>query len=140
MPTYSRYQNLIWFGGIAGLIPFIASLIGYQILGWSSQPFVFYSAIILSFLCGAVWRFALESVDHQVVVSGLVLALMVPAVYWLSIYFAVPVQLMVGFLGFLLIYGWERRFAWCNYPAGYRVLRTVLTTLVAIAHLGMLLI
>lgn len=139
MLAYPRYQNLIWFGGVAGLVPFYASLIGYQILGWQSQPFVFYSAIILSFLCGAVWRFALASVDDQVLVSGLVLALMVPAVYWLSIFLAVPDQLGVGLLGFLLIYGWERRFAWCSYPAGYRILRTVLTTLVAIAHLGMLL-
>ncbi|HSG03630.1 MAG TPA: DUF3429 domain-containing protein [Marinobacterium sp.] len=135
MQQFERIQTGVWLGGLAGLIPFYASLYGINSLGWSAFSFFSYAWIILAFLCGAVWRAALADTGARGAKEGLVLALLLPALLWLSWWGGNALQLVLSALGFTLVYVWERFYAWNSYPAGYRVLRTVLTTLVLVAHL-----
>jgi len=135
MQRFDRVQMPVWIGGLAGLIPFYASLYGIASLNWSLWSFLTYAWIILAFLCGAVWRSALEDVTASGATEGLILALVLPAMLWLSWWVGSTPQIALSALGFIAVYLWERVFAWRVYPAGYRVLRTVLTTLVLLAHL-----
>lgn len=136
MREFERVQTGVWVGGLAGLLPFYASIYGASALGWSVWSFIGYAWLILAFLCGAVWRAALDDSGAKGSGFGVALALLLPALLWLSLWSAQPLQLSLTALGFVLVYLWERLYAWSSYPAGYRVLRTVLTTLVLLAHLG----
>lgn len=135
MQHFERVQTPVWIGGLAGLIPFYASLYGITALNWSLWSFLTYAWIILAFLCGAIWRGALEDVTASGAKEGVILALLLPALLWLSWWVVAALQLGLSALGFIAVYLWERVYAWRRYPAGYRVLRTVLTTLVLLAHL-----
>lgn len=135
MRGFERVQTLVWMGGLAGLIPFYLSIYGYWQLSWSATAFTTYAWIILAFLCGSVWRTALESVERPGAVAGLLVALGLPALLWLSQGLNLGTQLGLSALGFLAVYVWERSYSWAEFPAGYRVLRTTLTTLVLLAHL-----
>lgn len=136
MKGYDANQSLIWAGGILGLIPFLASLFGVHWLGWDIERFTLYSGLILAFLCGVVWKNALRFEAQSLM--GLTLALVLPAALWLALFTRPEVQIGMAAAGFLVVYGWERHSVWQTYPAGYRVLRTTLTTLVVLIHLLLL--
>lgn len=138
MQGFEKLQSAVWIGGLAGVIPFYASIAGLIWLEWPFWAFLGYAWLILAFLCGVVWRSSLDNAAAPGAPQGLLLALLLPAALWLS-YFTTPVlQLGLSAAGFVAVYLWERNFAWGSYPAGYRVLRTVLTTLVVSAHIIML--
>ena len=135
MQGFERLQTWVWLGGLAGLIPFYTSLYGIASQNWSIWSFTGYAWLILAFLCGAVWRTALQDSQAPGAGAGILLALILPALLWLSWWLGETIQLALTALGFIAVYVWERLFAWRSYPAGYRVLRTVLTTLVVLANL-----
>jgi len=135
MQGFERLQTSVWIGGVAGLIPFYASIYGVKALEWSTWSFLSYAWLILAFLCGVVWRAALQDSEARGAGSGVALALLLPALLWLSLWIDPGLQIALSAVGFLGVYLWERAYAWNSYPAGYRVLRTVLTTLVLLAHL-----
>lgn len=136
MRGYEENQTLIWAGGILGLIPFLAAVFGIHWLGWELHRFTLYSGVILAFLCGVIWKNALEADKGAPIALGLALA--IPALIWLVVFGSPGVQVGVAALGFVVVYGWERFSVWSVYPAGYRVLRTTLTTLVVLIHLALL--
>jgi hypothetical protein len=135
MQAFEKIQTPVWLGGLAGLIPFYASIYGIDALEWPLWAFLSYAWIILAFLCGSVWRTAMENGAGDGAGVGVVLALGVPALLWLSYWVSPALQLGLTALGFLTVYVWERVYSWESFPAGYRVLRTTLTTLVLLAHL-----
>jgi hypothetical protein len=135
MQGFERLQTSVWIGGLAGAVPFYLSILGIVIDDWSILSFIGYAWLILAFLCGVVWRSALENSTAPGSAQGVLLALLLPAVLWLSYFADSGVQLAIAGVGFIAVYVWERSFAWGHYPAGYRVLRTTLTTLVVSAHL-----
>lgn len=135
MRSFDRLQTPVWLGGLAGLIPFYASGYGIVQLNWPLWSFLSYAWIILAFLCGSVWRSALDEALGAGALAGISLALGLPALLWLSYFANETLQLSLTASGFVAVYLWERRFCWEAFPAGYRVLRTTLTTLVLLAHL-----
>ncbi len=135
MRAFERIQTPVWFGGLAGLIPFYASLYGIASLNWPLWSFLSYAWIILAFLCGSVWRTAMEDGEGEGAVAGVAIALGVPALLWLSYWVSPSLQLLLTGFGFAVVYLWERVYSWESFPAGYRMLRTTLTTLVLLAHL-----
>lgn len=137
MRSFEQVQLPVWLGGLAGLIPFYGALYGQLQLAWPASLFISYAWIILAFLCGSVWRSALNSSPAAGLTSGISIALGVPALLWLSAWVGVGYQLALSAAGFLMIYVWERRYCWSDFPAGYRVLRTTLTTGVLLAHLAL---
>ena len=140
MRAFERIQTPVWFGGLAGLIPFYASLYGIASLNWPLWSFLSYAWIILAFLCGSVWRTAMENGESEGALSGVAIALGAPALLWLSYWMSPALQLGLTALGFIAVYLCERVYSWESFPAGYRVLRTTLTTLVLLAHLILVLI
>lgn len=135
MQAFERIQTTVWLGGLAGLIPFYASIYGIGAINWPLWSFLSYAWIILAFLCGSVWRTAMEDGAAEGVMAGVAIALAVPALLWLSYWVSPALQLGLTAFGFIAVYLWERVYSWERFPAGYRVLRTTLTTLVLLAHL-----
>ena len=140
MQGFEKLQTGVWIGGLAGAVPFYLSILGILAYDWSPWSFVGYAWLILAFLCGVVWRSALDNSTTAGALQGVLLALLLPAALWLSFFTELWVQLVLAAIGFIAVYTWERSFAWGYYPAGYRVLRTTLTTLVVSAHLVLLLV
>jgi hypothetical protein len=134
MRAFDQIQKPVWFGGLAGLIPFYAGVYGISNLGWPPWSFVGYAWLILAFLCGAIWRAVMENGAGAGAILGLALALGLPALLWLSFWLPLPLQLWLTALGFVAVYLWERAYSWHAYPTGYRTLRTALTAAVLLAH------
>lgn len=123
-------QKLGW----AGVIPFavlpFAFLVGLEM---AMQAFVSYSAVIFSFLCGALWGQCVgkEEVSRRLLMSNL-LALLA----WLCLLLNAPAVslwlLMLGYFTLLMLEtGLEQ-------DACYRRLRVQLSTCVIVFHLLML--
>ena len=134
--------------GLVGLIPFIWGAMTVQVpaLGqWGQMtlggrfvgPFVqlFYGAVILSFMSGALWGFATKATGRTATASY-VLAV-VPALWAFFMTGGGPttaaVNLIVGYLGLLLLdwHFWRLGLA----PAWWMHLRGPLTAIVIISYL-----
>lgn len=146
-PLITR-QRTAWGLGMSGLVPFIACLL-VAFLGptvWQISAvyaFLYYSAVILSFLGGAHWGAVLQRADGERTKGDarrLALAMLPSLIAWPALMLNPVVGVWVLMIGFVLIWIYdlsrEGRFGW---PAWYLLLRSVLTVVVVIAHAGMVL-
>lgn len=151
------HSALIKTLGYAGLVPFLLpvylmvqaffSSVGLQsaaVFGlYAPYVFIAYSAVILSFLSGTVWAYA-RPVEGGLSKGAIVFSNLVALSAWLSlllIYIA-PIMtlfalclLMAGYLGLLLV----ERLLEVPQNASYWRMRIQLTTVVSLAHLGVIL-
>lgn len=141
--------------GCAGLVPFVGAFLvlafDVELPFEPEQIFIFYSAIILSFLCGAIWGSLLgggytKNEFTIKVMALLVMSNLVSLLAWVSLlsynrHLALSLGLLIlGYAAVLtaeyavieLLYGQVYR--------GYLKLRSRLTFCVVVLHLGMLLI
>jgi hypothetical protein len=141
--------------GVAGLLPFMASLLAAFLnaimidMDLAVQPkliFVFYSAVILSFLCGAFWGRLLNK-DYTLKVALLLVATnMLALAAWISLLLFNEYQVLsIGLLGlaYLSVFIFESIEAKLLYKDIYRAylkLRFWLTFCVVTMHLMMLII
>lgn len=156
-PTTSELVRLL---GFAGLLPFIIPVVlmvqgamsakGFQsaaIVGlYAPYVFVTYSAVILSFLCGALWGKTASVKYRQTTNAVFIFSNLIALCAWSStllIYIA-PIMtifavalLLAGFLSVL----WFERMAFVGehtddqYLQGYWQMRLQLTAIVALLHL-----
>ncbi|MDC1436295.1 DUF3429 domain-containing protein [Gammaproteobacteria bacterium] len=141
--------------GVAGLLPFMASLLAAFLnaimsdMDLAVQPkliFVFYSAVILSFLCGAFWGRLLNKDYTLKVALLLVVTNMLALAAWISLLLFNEYQVLsIGLLGlaYLSVFIFESIEAKLLYKDIYRAylkLRFWLTFCVVTMHLMMLII
>jgi hypothetical protein len=140
--------------GCAGLLPFAGSLfavgltlvLGVELPFEPKQVFVFYSAVILSFLCGAIWGSLLSSTFTKKAVALLIVSNLVSLTAWISLlnyegHFTVSLGLLI--LGYLTVLAAEYAVIELLYKEvylGYFKLRSRLTFCVVGIHLGMIFI
>ena len=130
-----------WLGYL-GLIPFVACLWLFnasidsalnQTLFNPQQAFIFYSAIILSFLAGALWRKDTLSQDTKMQIFSNLLCLYAFVCLFIPTFYAL-IFLPIGYLSLFLV---EHRF--CNnkehgYTHSYFTMRLILSVLVILLH------
>lgn len=148
MLSGKKVATLPWLLGIAGLIPFV-SLAGVVVLslpGWQGialQAFLYYSAVILSFLGGVHWGVAM-SLDHEGshhFSSRMVVAMAPSLLAWPALMLSPQFSLLALMTGFLLIRLYEAQGDSVErLPAWYTSLRTLLTVVVVVSHLSILLL
>lgn len=144
-------KPLITALGIAGLLPFMAALLATltnTILG-NIEPdliFVFYSSVILSFLCGAFWGRLLTQPYSSKVATLLVATNLLALASWLSLLLVNEFQSLslvllslAYFLVFMLEYI-EVNLLYKNVYRTYIKLRFGLTSSVLVMHLIMLVV
>ncbi len=146
-------KPLITFLGIAGLLPFLAALLATlanTILGYialSMDPnliFVFYSSVILSFLCGALWGRLLNQDYSLKMATLLIVTNLLALASWLSLLIFNEYQILslaLLSLAYLLVFILEAIEADLLYRKvyrGYLKLRFGLTSSVLAMHLIML--
>ncbi|SEI39785.1 Protein of unknown function [Allopseudospirillum japonicum] len=135
-------QNL----GYAGILPFVLTLAmfwGTQLWQvWSLHAFLFYAAIILSFLGGIHWGLALRDSQNPLspdTLQRLILSMAPSLLAWPALLLDEEQGLWVLAIGFVLTWWYERLPASRKrVPAWYLQLRTRLTLVVLACHLGML--
>ncbi|MBM6551431.1 DUF3429 domain-containing protein [Marinomonas ostreistagni] len=132
--------------GYLGLVPFIASTV-IHLTGWMRtelEPqtvFITYSAIILSFLCGALWGQVIEQPMQPRGRTLLVCSNIVALVAWLGLLIQQPhMSLLALFCGYVSVFWLEVR--WLKQLRAdnsyYPSMRFALTTIVCSMHLLML--
>lgn len=137
-------RRLAWGLGVAGLIPFAAALalawwgpIAWQVV--ATYSFVYYSAVILSFLGGVHWGAAIQNAQEGSR-RRLVLAMVPSLLAWPALMMNTVSGLWVLLAGFILIGGYDMsREGRVGFPRWYLMLRAVLTLVVALLH-GLLLL
>lgn len=144
MTLWSSERHLAWCLGLAGLVPFITGgvLVWFAPLVWQAAAidgFVYYSAIILSFLGGVHWGSAL-----QVARPGnrwrLLLAMLPSLIAWPALLLNVAAGLWVLLAGFILIGSYDcSRVGRKGFPTWYFTLRGLLTVVVGLLHVVVLL-
>ncbi|MFC0268711.1 DUF3429 domain-containing protein [Kushneria aurantia] len=144
----SRTAPLAWLLGAAGLIPFIglAALVMLGDARWQAvalQAFLYYSAVILSFLGGVHWGVAM-SLDREgshAFNSRLLVAMAPSLLAWPALMLDAQFGLLALMIGFLLIRLYEAQGdSIARLPAWYTALRTLLTVVVVTTHLALLLL
>lgn len=140
--------SLPLFLGGAGLVPFIglASLVLLGSATWQAfalQAFLYYSAVILSFLGGVHWGVAM-SLDEEgsTPFNARMLVAMAPSLLaWPALMLTPVFSLVALMIGFLVIRLYEAQGdSVARLPAWYTSLRTLLTVVVVISHLSLLLL
>ncbi len=133
---------MVIYGGLAGLLPFLASALAWY-FGWLSlQPFISYSIIILSFLSGVVWWHGLagsaarDRDSETPHVTALPTALVLPVGAWLVLFLPDVWTVLLLAIGYLALWVWEMMFLRRLYRRHYVVLRAFLTLVVVLVHLG----
>lgn len=121
--------------GYLGLLPFIICLV-LVILGrnWQSdalQVFIFYSAIILSFLSGTLWQVNTKASKPKQQIISNIFCLMA----FLSLLIVKQVALITLALSYLLLFIYERHLIQSSQsPNSYLKMRLKLTTIVVLLH------
>lgn len=125
--------------GYLGLVPFIICLIvveshPHNLLVDSQQVFHFYSAIILCFIAGTLWKKdSQDSQSNPLIVSN-VLCLYAFSCLFLPLYYAL-IFLPMGYLSLLIT-----EYVLCkkkqhSFTTSYFVMRLVLTLFVSLLHM-----
>ncbi|RKR06612.1 uncharacterized protein DUF3429 [Kushneria sinocarnis] len=139
----SRTPGLPLGLGLAGLLPFLlcAAIVVLMGLPWQAialQAFIYYSAVILSFLGGIHWGVAM-SLDHggSGEFNGRMIMAMAPSlIAWPALMLDARFALLALMAGFLLVRLYERQSDSIErLPGWYRALRTLLTVVVVLIHL-----
>lgn len=132
--------------GYLGLVPFIAPTI-IHLSGWmrtelnAQTIFIAYSAIILSFLCGAVWGQVIEQPTQPRGKTLLFCSNVVALLAWVGLLLEQPhLSLLALFCGYVSVFWMEVRWLKQLRPDNsyYPNLRFALTTIVCSMHLLML--
>ncbi|AVI63998.1 DUF3429 domain-containing protein [Halomonas sp. GFAJ-1] len=132
-------RRLAWGLGVAGLIPFAVALL---LVWWgptvwqvvATYSFVYYSAVILSFLGGVHWGAAVQNAQEGSR-RRLVLAMVPSLLAWPALMMNTVSGLWILLAGFILIGGYDMsREGRVGFPRWYLLLRAVLTLVVAILH------
>lgn len=139
-------STLIKTLGFLGLIPFLVSTIAYHFdfyhYGFHAQNvFVAYSAVILSFLSGAIWGQVLEQPSQKQGKPLLIASNLIALGAWLGLVFYQPhLSLLLLLGGYISIFWLEVRWLKAIRPdqSFYPNLRFILTILVCAMHLLML--
>ena len=142
----ARQPRLPFLLGIAGLIPFLAGAIAVFVAPvlWQAlaiKAFIFYSAVILSFLGGIQWGVAMgqESSDTRGFKDRLVLSVVPSLLAWPALLIDYDDAALVLMVGFLLVRLYERqRSSALRLPSWYQRLRSLLTAVVVLCHLAVL--
>ncbi|MGJ7460282.1 DUF3429 domain-containing protein [Halomonas sp. MA07-2] len=140
--TAASLARLPWGLGLAGLTPFLAlagaawlAPVAWQVI--AIPAFLYYSAVILSFLGGVQWGVAmsLESDDSPGFRARLALS-MVPSLFaWPALLLHPVIGAWVLIAGFLLVRLYECGKASRELlPGWYQSLRTLLTVVVVACH------
>ncbi len=123
--------------GYAGLLPFVASL--YLSLETSTvalparQAFIAYSAIILSFIAGTLWRRPSQSAEQKQDVVSNIFSLLA----FVCLLLNHDIALIILALGFALIFVYEMAGSdKTPDPNNYRVMRFRLTAAVVALHIS----
>ncbi|MGC3871736.1 DUF3429 domain-containing protein [Halomonas sp. GXIMD04776] len=132
--------------GCAGLIPFLAGAICIYVAPvlWQAlaiKAFVFYSAVILSFLGGIHWGLAMSQDASETRAFDVRLSLsMVPSLLaWPALLFNYDAAALILMVGFLLVRLYERQSSSVQrLPHWYQNLRSLLTVVVVLCHLAVL--
>ena len=134
-------QDVITHYMYLGLLPFFASALGPWILPESevqlTRFLLFYSAVILVFLAGAMWAIALfvgpayVSPARRHIHIAILFSLWPVGAYFLMDAYAIALMAM----GFLLLLFWEKCFFKTIYPAWYQVFRHKITFIVVACHM-----
>jgi hypothetical protein len=128
--------------GLGGLIPFIACGatvafdFGLPIIDDPARALLAYAAVILSFLGGVRWGFALRMGDAGLQARSLALSVAPSIAAWLTLLAPVMMGLVTMPLMFLLMGLADRRLPDVGAPAWYARLRTLLTAVVVVTLLG----
>ncbi|MEM7195707.1 MAG: DUF3429 domain-containing protein [Pseudomonadota bacterium] len=133
--------------GYFGLIPFIASVLGYYLYPLYSGVmlgfFMLYSSIILAFLAGSLWAFELAVNRHKekggkpfrVGLSVAIAFSLLPILAYGASLWSLHIAVIVQMTAFVLLFVWEGRHIQEEVmPTGYRSLRAVLTVVVTLCH------
>ena len=139
-------RSLIQTLGVLGLVPFIASTLTFHFdfygHGFFAQSvFVAYSAVILSFLSGAIWGQVLEQPFQSKGKALLVGSNIVAILAWCGLLIHQPhMSLLLLLCGYISIFWLEVRWLKQIRPdqSFYPSLRFLLTLLVCAMHLLML--
>lgn len=137
--------RLAWALGGAGLLPFLIALgvillapTAWQVSG--VYAFLFYSAVILSFLGGTHWGAEVQNAGQRPEGARrlrLVVAMLPSLVAWPALLMSPPTAVWVLMAGFIGIWGFDLlqpgRSEW---PRWHLYLRTWLTLVVVATHLG----
>ncbi|MCL7929555.1 DUF3429 domain-containing protein [Halomonas llamarensis] len=136
-----------WLLGLAGLLPFWLSL---AVAFWGPMVwqvsavygFLYYGAVILSFLGGVHWGAVIQRADHQRHsgdIRRLLMAMVPSLIAWPALMLSPVTGVWVVMIGFVLVWAYdvsrEGRLGW---PGWYLLLRSVLTVAVVLAHIGMI--
>jgi len=133
--------------GLAGLLPFVATALGawWAPGAWSVfaiQAFVYYSAVILSFLGGIHWGLAMgRDAPKSPAFRGRVMLSMVPSLMaWPALLWGGAPGTALLMLGYIAVRGYEASATGSvGLPEWYRGLRNVLTVVVVACHLAVIL-
>lgn len=138
-------SSLVQRLGYAGLIPFLITALwawfdpSHQ--PWANQLFVYYSAIILSFMAGTLWGRTLHTDIASHPQAVFITTNIVAVTAWLVLALGfLTIATGVLLLGFVAILWTELRYLRstpASYP-NYATMRFVLTTIVVACHLLML--
>ncbi len=130
--------------GLAGLVPFVVTLAA----AWLAPPpgqvvaiqaFLFYAAIILSFLGGVHWGLALAGASgSEPAGRRLVVGVLPSLVAWPALLLDPPAAAWTLLAGFVALRLYEAGPGAAGLPHPYRGLRTRLTLVVAACHLGLI--
>ncbi|WP_106477466.1 DUF3429 domain-containing protein [Phytohalomonas tamaricis] len=132
--------------GLAGLVPFILGASGAFLvpLPWQGlfiQAFLYYSALILSFLGGIHWGvgMSLDRVNSPGFNARLGISVVPSLLAWPALFLDVRYATLVLMGGFLFMRLYERQRESIELlPVWYRSLRTWLTAIVVLAHLAII--
>ncbi|MDI4637041.1 MULTISPECIES: DUF3429 domain-containing protein [Halomonadaceae] len=139
-------RRLPFLLGLAGLLPFLAAALGV----WWTPPawqafaldaFIYYSAVILSFLGGIHWGFAMgRDAPKSPAFRGRVLLSMAPSLMaWPALLWGGAPGALLLMLGFIAVRGYEASATgMAGLPDWYRGLRNILTVVVVACHLAVI--
>lgn len=126
--------------GYAGLIPFVAALLGFLASGEARQAyfanqFIAYGAVILSFVGAVHWGLALNSGGMRIM--RLAFSVLPALLAWAALLLPVAVAAWLLLASFLLLRFWEASPPVAlSMPAWYRGMRTRLTAAVVLLLLA----
>jgi Protein of unknown function (DUF3429) len=142
--SQSRIPPVALALGIGGLIPFVACAaavaldVRLPVIDDPARALLGYGAVILSFLGGVRWGFALRMLDDGLRAQALVISVVPSIVAWLTLLAPVMMGLAVMPLLFLLLGLADRRLTDVGAPAWYARLRVLLTSIVVLTLLAAL--
>ena len=139
----NQHQDIIIQYMYIGLLPFFIGAFGPWIFAdyeyILTQILIHYSAIILSFLAGALWAVALftDGNEHKErhIHAAIAFSLIPLLGHLLGYFLPTAVTLGLSILGFLILLFWEKLFLKELYPSWYQELRRRITFIAVACHM-----